>query len=119
MRDYECSGGSKSVNSRRMFSSKKQSTKFEREKQLVKVCKTDMKRLLDYMRESLINSSDTLIEAFETCHILKALENNENNFQKRNSQMKLTTSHLVRDSSRPDSNKVNISLSLFIRMSYN
>ena len=111
MRDYECSGGSKSVNSRRMFSSKKQSTKhdkFEKEKQLVKVCKTDMKRLLDYMRESLINSSDTLIEAYETCHILKALENVENNFQKRNSQMKLTTFHLVKDPSDPDSNQVSI-----------
>lgn len=100
MRDYECSGDSKSVNNRRMYSSKKQSKhdKYEKEKHIVKLFKSDMKKLLDYMREALINSSDTLIEAYETCHVLKALENIENNFQKQNSQMKLTTSNLTRNS---------------------
>ena len=83
-----------------MFSSKKQSTKsdkFEREKQIVKLFKSDMKKLLDYMRDALIGSSDTLIEAYETCHILKTLETIENNFQKQNTQMKLTTSSLVKN----------------------
>lgn len=100
MRDYECSGNSKSMNSRRMFSSKKQSKadKFEKEKQMVKLFKSDMKKLLDYMREALINSSETLIEAYETCHILKTLETIENNFQKQNSHMKLTTSNLIKSS---------------------
>lgn len=98
MRDYELSGNSKTVNSRRMYSSKKQSKidKYEKEKQIVKLFKSDMKKLLDYMREALINSSETLIEAYETCHILKTLETIENNFQKQHMQMKVTTSNLTR-----------------------
>ncbi len=59
-----------------------------------------MKKLLDYMRDALISSSDTLIEAYETCHILKTLETIENNFQKQNSQMKLTTSSLIKNQDR-------------------
>ena len=77
MRDYECSSESKG--GRRMFSSKKQfakADKFERETQIVKLFKTDMKKLLDYMREA--------------------------HFQKQNTQMKLTTSSLVRRTSEND-----------------
>lgn len=107
MRDYECSGESKS--NRRMFSSKKshKSDKFEKEKQMVKLFKSDMKKLLEYMREALINSSDTLIEAYETCHILKTLETIENNFQKQNLNMKQTTSNLLKNSENNNHDQIN------------
>ncbi len=81
-----------------MFSSKKQSSradKLEREKQIVRLFKSDMKKLLDYMRDALIATTDTLIEAYETCHILKSLDTVEASFHKQNTQMKLTTSGLV------------------------
>ena len=64
------------------------SPKLEQEKHLVLQFKTDMKKLLDYMRESLINSSDTLFEAYETCQTLIGLEHAETNFQKQNNQIK-------------------------------
>ena len=33
-----------------------------------------MKKLISYMKDALINSYDTLIEAYETCHVLKLIE---------------------------------------------
>ena len=70
--------------------------KLDKEKNLVRQFKTDMKILLDYMRESLINSADTLIEAYETCQTLKSLDQIENQFQKQNNQMKSTTAVLIK-----------------------
>ena len=40
------------------------------------------------MKEALLNSSDTLVEAFETCKILKSLEQVEKNAQKQNFNLK-------------------------------
>lgn len=76
--------------------------RFEKEKQLVKLYKLDMKRLIDYMKEALINSSDTLMEAFETCKVLKSLEQVEKNAQKQNSNLKNSTKNLL--SYKNDSN---------------
>jgi hypothetical protein len=40
----------------------------------LKLSKIDMKKLISYMKDALINSYDTLIEAYETCHVLKLIE---------------------------------------------
>lgn len=40
----------------------------------IRLYKIDMKKLIDYMKDALLNSYDTLIEAYETCHILKLIE---------------------------------------------
>ena len=102
-RDYEfVKSGAKpapGLNSKtnRRQSSKLTIDKYEQEKRLVKLFKTDMKKLLDYMRESLINSSDTLIEAYETCQALKNLEQIQNNLQRQNTQMRLMTNTLIKN----------------------
>lgn len=51
--------------------------KHDKEKHVIKLFRNEMKKLIDYMKESLINSSDTLIEAFETCEILKRIDHTE------------------------------------------
>ncbi len=81
--------------------------RLEQEIMLVRQFKNDMKKLIDYMRESLLNSSDTLIEAYETCQTLKGLEHMENNFQKQNSQMKSTTSVLIKSLERTNNTNNN------------
>lgn len=57
--------------------SRQLNNKHDKEKHVIKLFKGEMKKLIDYMRESLINSSDTLIEAFETCEILKRIDQAE------------------------------------------
>jgi hypothetical protein len=89
--------------------------RFEREKQLVKLYKIDMKRLIDYMKEALINSSDTLMEAFETCKVLKSLEQVEKSAQKQNTNLKNSTKNLLsykNDSSKKlnDNNSYNLTV---------
>lgn len=81
----------------RNSSSSHKSNKQDREKHLLRIFKQDMRKLLDYMKEALMNSSDTLIEAYETCHVLKSLEKIENSFYKQNVIMKNSTSNLIRD----------------------
>lgn len=98
-RDYECAIKLK-TNTKTRRLPQQPSPKLEQEKHLVRQFKTDMKKLLDYMRESLINSSDTLIEAYETCQTLKGLEHAETNFQKQNNQMKSTTTALIKSLER-------------------
>jgi hypothetical protein len=68
---------------------------FEREKQCIKLFKLDVKKLLDYMRDSLLNSIDTLIEAYETCQVLKSLESIENKVQKQNANLNHTFNILI------------------------
>lgn len=103
-RDYETTKTtSKSVSSQSSGGGKpkpRHQAKLDKEKNLVRQFKTDMKILLDYMRESLINSADTLIEAYETCQTLKSLDHIENQFQKQNNQMKSTTSVLIKSLQR-------------------
>lgn len=67
----------------------------DKEKHLIRAFKQDMKKLLDYMREALVTSGDTLIEAYEACQVLKSLEKIENNLHKQNVNMKNSTSSLI------------------------
>lgn len=55
----------------------------------------DLKTLLDYMRESLINSSDTLIEAYETCECLKRLQNTDASVNRQYLVLKQSTERLL------------------------
>ena len=75
----------------------KNSSKLDREKSLMRLFNSDMKRLLGYMKESLQNSSDTLIEAYETCRVLKSIEQAEASMAKHNASMKHSTSSLLND----------------------
>ncbi len=95
-RDYEKTGSRKHVR------------KNEREKQLIKLYKADMKRLIEYMKEALLNSSDTLMEAFETCKVLKSLEQVEKNAQKQNANLKNSTKNLLSYKSFSTSNNENV-----------
>ena len=70
------------------------SHKNDKEKSSVRVFKQDMRKLVDYMRDALVNTSDTIIEAYEACQVLKSLEKIENSFQKQNSSLKNSTSSL-------------------------
>lgn len=70
-------------------------------KHLLRVFKQDMRQLLDYMREALVSSGDTLIEAYEACHVLKSLEKLENNTQKQYLNMKNSTSNLLKNNENP------------------
>ncbi|CAF0729272.1 unnamed protein product [Brachionus calyciflorus] len=47
--------------------------KHDKEQHAIKLFKNEMKKLVEYMRESLVNTSDTLMEAFETCEVLKRI----------------------------------------------
>jgi hypothetical protein len=46
----------------------------------IKMFKMDVQKLIDYMKASLISSYDTLIDAYDTCHVLKAIERIQNGF---------------------------------------
>jgi len=108
-KDYECIGKTK-LNSSSKSNKRTNNVnqlRLEQEIMLVRQFKNDMKKLIDYMRESLLNSSDTLIEAYETCQTLKGLEHMENNFQKQNSQMKSTTSVLIKSLERTNNTNNN------------
>ncbi|RNA37090.1 hypothetical protein BpHYR1_046213 [Brachionus plicatilis] len=53
-------------------------SKHGKEQHAIKMFREEMKKLTEYMRESLIITSDTLIETFETCEILKRISQAEN-----------------------------------------
>lgn len=53
------------------------SSKHGKEQHAIKMFREEMKKLTEYMRESLLNTSDTLIETFETCEILKRINEAE------------------------------------------
>ena len=76
-------------------SKSKSQSKLDKEKMLLRAFKQDMRKLLDYMRDALVNSGDTLIEAYEACQVLKSLEKIENNMQKQHVNMKHSTSNLL------------------------
>ena len=71
----------------------------------VRFYKKEMKFLVEYMREALVNSSDTLIEAHETCGILRALQNAENSVDKQFLSLKTSTSALIKATSQSDDKK--------------
>lgn len=60
-------------------------------KHLLKMFKSDLKTLLEYMRESLLNSGDTLIETYETCEVIKKLELTQGSFTRTNVQLKASS----------------------------
>jgi hypothetical protein len=57
--------------------------------------RAEMKSLVEYMRESLLNSSDTLIEAHETCRILRGLQNIESSVNKQFASLRASTTALL------------------------
>ena len=69
----ECNINSNSSNSSHLYKKFKYNIKNIAENYL-KLCKIDMKKLIGYMKDALINSYDTLVEAYETCHVLKLIE---------------------------------------------
>lgn len=55
-------------------------SKHGKEQHAIKMFREEMKKLTEYMRESLIITSDTLIETFETCEILKRISQAESSY---------------------------------------
>jgi hypothetical protein len=49
-------------------------------KNYIRLFKMDVQKLIDYMKTSLITSYDTLIDAYDTCHVLKAIERIQTGF---------------------------------------
>ena len=69
----ECNNNNNSSGNSHLYKKFKMNIKNIAENYL-KLCKIDMKKLIGYMRDALVNSYDTLIEAYETCHVLKLIE---------------------------------------------
>jgi len=81
--------------------------KESKNKQLIKLLKDDLRTLVEYMRESLIQSSDTLIEAYETCECLKRLEKTETSISRQYTAMRESTQNLLNKDKKSKTNDDN------------
>lgn len=77
------------------FTSNKSKQTSSGKKSFMRFYQQEMKSLVEYMRESLVNSSDTLIDAYESCRVLRSLHHVENSFNKQNTSLKASTQALL------------------------
>jgi hypothetical protein len=63
--------------------------------QVIRYYRSEMKNLVDYMRNALLNTAYTLIEAHETCQALKNFEQAYSSFNKQNTCLKNSSSKIL------------------------